>query len=403
MSTPWESIVVGVALLGTMAAYALFAGADFGGGIWDLLAGSTERGERPREAIDRSVTPVWEGNQTWIVLGIVFVWTAYPSAFAAIMTSLFIPLSLSLLGILLRGIGFAFRHEAKKLRTQQFAGVLFAASSFLAPFFLGAAVGAVSTGRVRNDHHGDVLSAWVNAVALVTGALFVATCAFVGGMYLIGDSHRRGDEDMAKYFHYRTIGAGVVSAVLAFVNLLLMHGDAPYVFHRLIGPALPFMIVSVAGGAFAFVLVVLRKQFALRIATGVCVVCVVGAWGFAQYPYLLPTSLSLAEGSAPTAALLAEFAVIGLALLFVAPAFVYLYWLQQHERLAVTEESDVLEQAGAAENRLARTAPAPVGLRLATAVVIGVAGVDIAREGLARLRRLRRDRTYGPGIRRPRD
>src|SRR5438309_1652815 len=129
MNPSWESVVVAVSLFATMAAYALFAGADFGGGIWDLLAGRTATGERPRAAIDKSVTPVWEGNQVWIVLGFVLVFTGFPTAFAAIMTSLFVPLSLSLLGILLRGVGFAFRHESQRLRTQQLAGVLFAAPS----------------------------------------------------------------------------------------------------------------------------------------------------------------------------------------------------------------------------------------------------------------------------------
>jgi cytochrome bd ubiquinol oxidase subunit II len=400
MDQPWEAVVVGVALFGTMAAYALFAGADFGGGIWDLLAGTTEQGKQPRAEIDRSVTPVWEGNQVWIVLGIVFVWTAFPTAFAAIMTSLFVPLSLSLLGILLRGIGFAFRHEAERLRTQQFSGVLFAASSFLAPFFLGTAIGAVTTGKVRTDRAGDVSSAWFTPTAMMTGALFVASCAYISGVYLIGDAHHRDNEEMVRYFSRRTAIAGAITGGLAAVNMVLMHGSAPYVFHRLTGPALPLVGLSVVGGLAAFVLILLRRIWLLRISAAIAVVSVVAAWGVAQYPYLLPTSLSLRNGSAPSASLEAEFVVIGMAAVFVAPAFAYLYWLQQRGQLAVTEASNELRQAVALENAdgVHRAGLSPAG-GLAAAAVVGAAAVGLARESVGQLKRLRRERVYGPGIR----
>jgi cytochrome d ubiquinol oxidase subunit II len=288
MTQPWQAVVVGIALFATMAAYALFTGADFGGGIWDLLAGGTERGRRPRTAIDASVTPVWEGNQTWIVLGIVLVFTAFPTAFAAIMTSLFVPLSLALLGILLRGIGFAFRHEADRVRTEQSAGALFAASSFLAPFFLGVTVGAVATGRVRTDRTGNVPDAWLNPSALMTGALFVAACAYIGAVYLVGDSHRRGDEGMVRYFSKRALAAGVVTGVFAGINLVFLHNDAPYVFHRLVGAALPLLIVSIVAGATALGLVLIRRVWLLRITAGVAVGAVVAAWGWASNPNSFP-------------------------------------------------------------------------------------------------------------------
>jgi cytochrome bd ubiquinol oxidase subunit II len=390
-TVPWEAVVVGSTLLATMAAYALFAGADFGGGIWDLLAGRTEAGARPREAIDRSVTPVWEGNQTWIVLGIVFLWTGFPRAFAAVMTALFVPLALSLLGILLRGVGFAFRHEAERVRAQQFAGVLFAASSVLAPFFLGAAVGAVVTGRVRPAPPGNVWSAWINPLALVTGALFVACCAYVSAVYLVGDSHHRGDEEMVRYFSRRVIGSGIIAGALAAINIYLLSRYATYVFHRLWGPALPVVIVSLAGGGAAFVLVLLRRIWLLRISAALAVIGVVAGWGIAQYPYVLPGTLTLSTGSAPTAALLAEIAVLGLAILLVAPAFGYLYLLQQRQQLEVTEESDELKNAAATEDARSqghRGEPQSQHRRpLLMAVIVGAALSDLARDGIRRARR----------------
>jgi cytochrome bd ubiquinol oxidase subunit II len=191
MNPSWQAVSVGVALCATMAAYALCAGADFGGGIWDLLAGGAGRGARAREAIDTSVTPVWEGNQVWIVLGLVLLWTGFPPAFAAVMTALFVPLALSLLGILLRGIGFAFRHEAAGPAAKRLTGLLFGASSLLAPFFLGVVVGAVATGAVPRRPAGTISAAWTSPTALCTGAMFVSACAFVGGVYLVADTHHR--------------------------------------------------------------------------------------------------------------------------------------------------------------------------------------------------------------------
>src|SRR6266545_7944275 len=90
--------------------YAVFGGADFGAGIWDLLAGRGERGERARKLIDHSIAPVWEANHVWLIFVLVVLWTAFPPAFSAVMTTLYIPLALAALGIVLRGSGFAFRH-----------------------------------------------------------------------------------------------------------------------------------------------------------------------------------------------------------------------------------------------------------------------------------------------------
>src|SRR5581483_8914932 len=101
--------VVSAALLVGVVAYAVFGGADFGAGFWDLTAGGAERGRRPRALIDRSLGPVWEANHTWLIYCLVVLWTAFPTGFAAIMTTLYVPLGLAALGIVLRGSGFAFR------------------------------------------------------------------------------------------------------------------------------------------------------------------------------------------------------------------------------------------------------------------------------------------------------
>ena len=387
----WEAITVGTALVAAMAAYALFAGADFGGGIWDLLAGSSSRGRRARDAIDASVTPVWEGNQVWIVLGLVLLWTGFPSAFAAITITLFAPLAASALGIVLRGVGFAFRHEAVRPASKRLTGALFACSSVLAPFFLGTAVGAVTTGRIPVPSPGISTAAWTTPTALVTGALFVAACAFIGAVYLVGDASRRGHDDLVPYFGHRAIISGAVTGVLAAVNLALLHSSAPYVFGRLTGVALPLVIISVLAGAAAVTLIVLRRQWLLRISGALSVAAVLAAWGLAQYPWLFPTSLSVAAASAPSTSLIAEITVIGMAAFLVVPSFVFLYWLQQHGRLEHDSASVQLRRAARAQDRSPAPAPAAPPPRLLTTLIVTVAAIQILRH--------RRRRTGTPGDR----
>jgi cytochrome bd ubiquinol oxidase subunit II len=377
----WEAVTVGVALVATMAAYALFAGADFGGGIWDLLAGSSPRGRRARDAVDESVTPVWEGNQVWIVLGLVLLWTGFPSAFAAISITLFVPLAASLLGLVLRGVGFAFRHEAVHATSKRFTGALFGCSSLLAPFFLGTAVGAVTTGSIPPRSHGLSTAAWTSPTALVTGGLFVAACAFIGAVYLVGDASRRGHDDLVPYFGHRAALSGLVTGVLAAVNLALLHGSAPYVFRRLTGVALPLVIISVLAGAAAVTLIMLRRQWLLRIFGALSVAAVLAAWGLAQYPWLFPTRLGLAAAAAPASSLLAEIVVIGMAAVLVVPAFACLYWLQQHGRLEHDDASVQLRRAAREQDRPAAPAPRPAARapRVLTAVIIAVAAIQVLR------------------------
>ena len=393
----WETITVGVGLVAAMAAYALFAGADFGGGIWDLLAGSSSRGRRARDAIDASVTPVWEGNQVWIVLGLVLLWTGFPGAFAAITITLFVPLAASLLGIVLRGVGFAFRHEAVRPASKRLTGVLFASSSLLAPFFLGASVGAVTTGRVPPHSHGLSTAAWTTPTALVTGVLFVASCAYIGAVYLVGDARRRGQDDLVTYFGHRAALSGAVTGILAAVNLGLLHSSAPYVFGRLTGVALPLVIISVLAGAAALTLILLRRQWLLRILGALAIAAVLAAWGLAQYPWLFPTSLGLAAAAAPDASQLAEITVIGMAAVLVVPSFAWLYWLQQHGRLEHDSASVQLRRAARAQNQPAAPATATRPMRLLTAVIIAVAVIQTVHERRRRHRRSGSSSAHLPG------
>ena len=384
MSPSPEAIAVGVILMVVIAAYALFGGADFGGGIWDLIAGGAERGAAPRELIDESITPVWEANHVWLVFILVLAWTAFPPAFAAIMTALFVPLSLSLLGIVLRWAGFAFRHTAERLQARRFTGAVFASASLITPFFLGTVVGAIVTGQVPVHPAGNVLAAWTSPTAILTGFLFVAACAYISAVFLVLEARQRGRQDLMRYFSLRATAAGVVTGALAGGTFAELSNSAPHVFDRLTGIALPLLAISIAAGIAVLAMLWLRWYHAvfLRATAAIAVATVVWGWGLAQYPYLLPTSLPLALGSAPTGSLVAEFVVAGLAVLVVAPGFALLYFLQQRRLLTAVESDADLRLAAHLDQALPGqpAAPAPAGARMTTALVMVMIAIRAIKE-----------------------
>jgi cytochrome bd ubiquinol oxidase subunit II len=335
--------VVAVELWLGVTLYAVLGGADFGAGFWDLVAGGAKRGAHPRALIDRAITPVWEANHVWLIFVLVVVWTGFPDAFAAIGSTLFVPLALAALGIVLRGAGFAFRHVAGPLGVRQALGAVFALSSVLTPFFMGTVVGAVASGRVPADSSGDRLTSWCNGTSLLVGVLFVATCAYIASTFLIADARRAGDAGLERYFSRRAIGAAVVTAGLAAAGLAVLHGDARYFYDGLTSDALPLVIVSAVCGAGALAVLVRGNAVWARPFAVAAVAAVVWGWGVAQYPYLLPTSLKINAGAAPHATLVALVVILGVAVLVIGPALALLFAL--HQRSLLDEQAPPPEQA----------------------------------------------------------
>jgi cytochrome bd ubiquinol oxidase subunit II len=319
--------------------YALFGGADFGAGFWDLIAGGAERGERPRALIQRSLTPVWEANHVWLIFILVVLWTAFPPAFSAVMTTLYVPIALAALGIVLRGAGFAFRKSIVRVSGRRAAGATFAISSLLTPFFMGAVVGAVASGNVPADGNGAPFSSWLEPLPLLTGAMFVASGAYLSAVFLIGDARRSGDEELTGYFARRALAAAAAAGVAAAFGLVELHAEARYIFDRLIDQGLPLVILSAlcGVGVFALLLAAVRGRAArsqyLRPLAGGAVIAVIWGWGVAQFPYLLPTSLKITEAAAPPDTLAAVVIVFIVAAILVLPALGLLYWLSQKELL----------------------------------------------------------------------
>ena len=313
--------------------YALFGGADFGGGFWDLVAGGAERGERPRALIQRSLTPVWEANHVWLIFVLVVLWTAFPEAFSAIFTTLYVPLALAALGIVLRGCGFAFRKAIEGLQGRRAAGATFAISSFLTPFFMGTAVGAIAAGNVPADGNGDAFSTWLQPLPLLVGALFVATSAYLAAVFLVGDARRQGDEELEPYFVRRALGAAVIAGALAVAGIFALHSEARYVFDRLTDQGLPLVILSLVCGAVLLAVLLRGARRPLRPLAAGAVTAVIWGWGVAQFPYLLPTSLRIDQAAAPDPTLTIIFIVFAVAAVLVLPSLGLLYTLAQRDLL----------------------------------------------------------------------
>ncbi len=313
--------------------YALFGGADFGGGFWDLIAGDAEQGRQPRMLIQRSLTPVWEANHVWLIFILVVLWTAFPPAFSAIFTTLYVPIALAALGIVLRGAGFAFRKSVVTLGEERTAGAIFALSSVLTPFFMGVVVGAIASGEVPADGNGDAFSSWLEPLPLLIGAMFVATGAYLSAVFLVGDARRAGEAELERYFVRRALIAGAVAGAFAVAGLIELHAEARYVFDRLVAEGLPLVVFSALCGIGLLATLLRGARRPLRPLAGGAVVGVIWGWAVAQFPYLLPTSLRIDQAAAPDPTLTVIFIVFGVAAVLVLPSLFLLYTLAQRDLL----------------------------------------------------------------------
>jgi len=321
--------VVAMAMFLGVVVYALFAGADFGSGFYDLTAGSGERGSEIRTLVDTSIGPVWEANHVWLIYILVMWWTGFPATFAAATTTLFIPLCLALAGIVLRGASFAFRKYSETFAEARLFGAIFAASSVITPFFLGAAAGAIASGRVPADGYGDLIGSWINPTSMVGGCLAVATCVFLAGVFLTADAARAGSAELAERLRKRTLGVGVVAGVIVFAGLYPVAHDAPTLSHGLRTAASPLLVVAAAAGIATLVLLYRRKFSPARVSAVAAVASVVTGWGVGQYPWLLVDQVTIDEGAGADATLTGLLVVVVLAGDIVLPALTYLFRLTQ--------------------------------------------------------------------------
>jgi cytochrome d ubiquinol oxidase subunit II len=338
-----DVVCLGFVLLG-ITAYAVLGSADFGAGFWDLTAGGASRGARLRGMVQWSMSPVWEANHVWLIFVLVIVWTAFPVVFGSIFTTLSIPLFLAAVGIIFRGTAFALRGQAATIKEARVLGAVFALSSVLIPFCLGAAIGGVASGRVPvGNAAGDLVTSWLNPTSILIGVVGVASGAYLAGVYLAGDSARAGLPDLVRAFRARALGAGVVTGVLALAGLFVLRGDARPLYDGLTsGAGLALVLLSGAAGVATLALVYAEHYELARVTAAAAVAAIVVGWVVAQDPYVLPPELTLQEAAAPGATLTAVVIGVAAGMVILVPSLWWLYRLVLQGRL--DQEYEPLDQ-----------------------------------------------------------
>ena len=363
-------------LLG-IAAYIVLAGADFGAPFWALTA----RGERAaeiREQTHRSMAPVWEANHVWLIFVLVVCWTAYPEVFGSIFSTLWIPLLLATIGILMRATAYVVSGIVDRTSVEWVSAI----SSILTPFMLGTVIGAIAGGRVPvGNAAGDPITSWLNPVSIAIGVLAVAFCAYLAAIYLAADSQRNGETGLAEAFRTRAIGAGVVTGLLALAGLGVMARDDSSIYDGLIsGAGLVAVIISGLAGLTAILLLATRRYPAARVAGALATVAVVAGWGLAQSPEILP-GLTIDQAAAPDNVLIALLFSIAVGLLVLIPSMILLYGLVLGGRF----DADPAKAGGILSDPEPGSRPVERPGRAAIAVAVALFGigalVNIATDG----------------------
>jgi cytochrome d ubiquinol oxidase subunit II len=302
-----------VVILVGIAAYTVLGGADFGAGMWQLTAGRGRHAERLRDHAHHALAPVWEANHVWLVFVLTVAWTAYPVVVGAVATTLTVPLFLAALGVLGRGAAYALHAGTRTAGERRRVDTVFAVSSALTPFALGAVVGGIVSMRVPvGNAAGGLWTSWLNPSSLAIGVLAVALSAFLAAVYLAADATRVGAPDLERRFRTRALAGGVVAGALAVGGLVVLWVDAPWVGEGLLSwPASAALVLSAAAGLATLGLVGARRHDAARVTAALAVAAVVAGWGLAQRPVLLP-GLTVDQAAAPAPTLVGLLvAVVG--------------------------------------------------------------------------------------------
>ena len=345
--TAWVIVVA-------LNAYVLFGGADFGGGVWDLFASGPRR-ERQRSLIAQAIGPIWEANHVWLIIVVVLLFVCFPRAFSGLATILHIPLTLMLIGIVLRGSAFVFRAYSYGPRTEQRRwGQVFAVSSLITPIVLGMCVGAVASGRVgtafryiedyarlpgggaippsvgtgvavatRIPFASMYVDPWLTPFAFSVGVMALALFSFLAAVYLTIDAE--GDSELQDDFRRRALVAAFAAMVTALVTLAAGAASGG-VMERLTrtGWSIPLFGAATLAAAVAIAALVKRRYHVARIAAAAQVTLVLWGWALAQFPLIVPPGLTIDAAAAPSRVLTQTLIVLAGGAVVLVPSLWYL-------------------------------------------------------------------------------
>jgi cytochrome bd ubiquinol oxidase subunit II len=320
---------LGAAILAALVIYALSGGADYGAGMWDLLA-TGPRAPRQRAAIEHAIGPIWEANHVWLILVIVVLFTGFPPAFVATMTALHIPMTAILIGIVLRGSAFVFRkYDAQNDVAHRRWSALFGAASFFTPFVLGLCLGALASGEIRvidGRLSSGFFAGWTKPFAIACGLFAQGLFAFLAATYLTVDTEDQ--PDLRADFRRRALVSGVLLAPAAALTFVLARDGAPQIFARLTSWWAPPLVAITSVCAFGALAALWWGYFRWARAAAVGqVTCILLGWGSAQYPHLVVPDLTVRNAATAPTTLHALQSALAVGALVLFPAFACLFYL----------------------------------------------------------------------------
>ena len=318
---------VAAVMLASLILYALMGGADYGGGMWDLLA-SGPRAQRQRHAIVEAIAPIWEANHVWLILVIVLLFTAFPSAFSTVMIALHIPITAMLIGIVLRGSAFVFRkYDSTEDAVQRRWSTIFGIASFFTPFFQGLTMGALTTGAIH--FVGDrvttgFFAGWLTPFALTCGLFALALFAFLAATYMTVAT--QDQPDLQHDFRLRALWAQTALIPLAIVVFITAKSGATSMYQGLTNWWAPVLLAWTALSAITATLALWSRRFHLaRIAAAAQVTFILLGWGLAQFPHLVTPDVTIQNAAAPESTLKLLLLALGAGAVVLLPSLFYLF------------------------------------------------------------------------------
>lgn len=317
--------------------YTVLGGADFGAGMLELFAvGPT--GARQDALIDESIDPVWEANHVWLIVLLVILFSAFPSAFAAINIILFIPLVLAVIGIVLRGSAFAFRVHGiiTRQRTVNLLARIFSAASVITPFFLAVSAAAIASGHIviiNNNPQTNLGSDWLTPFTLTIGAMALSLCVTIAAIYMTVEASARGDNELAEAFRQRGLIAGALTAVFGVLGLLQAPSEAPVLWHGMLDHAIVLIIATMLIGVGVAVALWTRRYQLARILIIAETAFLLGTWGVSQLPYLIPPDVTVTGAASSQSTMLTLLVGLIIALIIVIPSFWLLFYVFKFKKV----------------------------------------------------------------------
>ncbi len=332
MALPSLPYIVISVLWFALIAYAVFGGADFGAGIWEILVSGPTAKEQ-HALIDGALGPVWEVNHVWLVFLVVGLFSAFPGAFATLVAVLFFPLTLALIGTVLRGSAFIFRTHGLR-KTTSIWNRIFSFSSVITPFFLGAAAATVASGKIQDlgpKTQANLGSLWLTPFTITIGVLALALCATVAAIFLTVEATNNGKTHLVSMFRTRGLIAGAATAVLGALGLFEAISQAPVLWHGLLDHAIPLVIATMVIGAGAAIALYFAYYRIARVLIIAEVAFMLGTWGVSQIPYIIPPKLTVdAAASSPSTQLLLLTGII-IGMIIIIPSILLLFYIFKYK------------------------------------------------------------------------